>query len=206
MKLRSACVKECLSQSQVVLETLAENYMFSATVEEVETVREFCAANYPEFNGLPDYSVYEVDYIDVRQQYRVTVLMSEYGYFPVQYGQDVNGAVKWTTKNQNEPNGYKSAILADGFTIGSLSTEIFRVKSKTKAMAMVYDLTPAGGTQNKIAYMTGKAVKKVLNEGKVVAFLRQIRPDFDELPENEVDSPTHEIWLGGSSRFGGHFE
>lgn len=204
--LRKACVKECLSKTQIVLETLSENYMFDAlSASEMESVRGFCDKTYPGFDELPETSVYEVNYIDVRSVYRVTVLMSEYGFFPVQYGQDVGCALKWTRKNQNEPNGDKSAILADGFTVGSLSTEIFRVKSKGKAMQMVYDLVPAGGSRNKISYMTGKAVKRLLNEDKVVAFLRQILPNFDSLPETE-ETTTPEVWMGGESKFGGHFE
>lgn len=204
--LRKACVKDCLSQNQIVKETLAENYIFDAlSASKMESVLEFCEKTYPEFENLPEYSVYEVDYIDVRQLCRVTVLMSEYGLFPLTYGTDVNGALKWTTKNSTEANRDKSAILADGFTIGSLSTDIFRVKSKTKALGMVYDLVPAGGSRNKISYMTGKAVKRHLTDEKVLAFLRQILPNFDELPETEEVQPQ-EAWLGGSSRFGGHFE
>ena len=204
--LRKPCVKSCLSKAQVVNEVLYENYLFDAlSSSKMESVLEFCEKTYPEFENLPEYSVYEVDYIDVRPQYRVTVLMSEYGYFPVQYGNNINGALKWTRKNQDDPNGAKSAILADGFTIGSLSTDIFRVKSKTKALDMVCDLVPAGGSRNKISYMTGKAVKRHLTDEKVLAFLRQILPNFDELPETEEVQPQ-EAWLGGSSRFGGHFE
>ena len=131
--------------------------------------------------------------------------MSEYGFFPLQYGQDVGGALKWTTKNAKEPNGDKSAIVADGFTIGSLSTDIFRVKSKEKAIGMVRDLTPCGGVRNKNSYMIGKAVKRTLTDEKVISFLRQIRPDFDSLPETE-EAATPEVWFGGDSRFGGHFE
>ena len=203
--LRKACIKGYLSQAQVVLETLAENYMFSASNEEVELVREFCEKTYPEFGKMPETSVYEVDYIDVRPQYRVTVLMSEYGYFSVKFGQDVEGALEWTTKNEDDPNSPKSAILADGFTIGSLSTEIFRVGSKQKAVQTVYDLVPAGGTLNRISYMTGKAVKRMLTDEKVSSFIRQILPNFDSLPETEEESQP-EVWMGGDSRFGGHFE
>lgn len=205
MKFRKACVKECLSQTQVVLETLAENYMFSVEESEMEIVREFCSVNYHEFDKMPETSVYEVDYVDVRPQYRITVLMSEYGYFAVKYGTDVNGALKWTTKNKDDQNGTKSAILADGFTIGSLSTDIFRVKSKEKAIDMVQGLVPAGGSSNKISYMTGKTVKRHLTEEKIVAFLRQILQGFDSLPDTE-ETQQPEVWLGGSSRFGGHFE
>ena len=204
--LRKACVKDCLSQNQIVKETLAENYLFDAlSASEMESVLEFCEKTYPEFDELPETSVYEVDYIDVRPQYRVTVLMSEYGFFPLAYGKDVNGALKWTTKNSTEVNKGKSAILADGFTIGSLSTAILRVKSKEKARGYVLAIVPAGGSRNKISYMTGKAVKRTLTGAKIEAFLRQILPNFDELPETEEVQPQ-ELWLGGSSRFGGHFE
>lgn len=204
--LRKACVKDCLSQNQIVKETLAENYLFDAlSSSKMESVINFCSTNYPEFDNLPEYSVYEVDYIDVRPVYRVTVLMSEYGLFPLTYGRDVNGALKWTTKNSTEVNKGKSAILADGFTIGSLSTAILMVKSKEKARDMVRGLGSAGGSSNRNSYMTGKAVKRTLTGAKIEAFLRQILPNFDELPETEEVQPQ-EAWLGGSSRFGGHFE
>ena len=204
--LRKPCVKSCLSKVQAVNEVLYENYLFDAlSSSKMESVLEFCEKTYPEFDNLPEYSVYEVDYIDVRPGYKITILMSEYGLHPLTYGVDVNGAVKWTTKNSTEANRDKSAILADGFTIGSLSTDIFRVKSKAKALDMVYDLVPAGGSRNKISYMTGKAVKRHLTDEKVLAFLRQILPNFDELPETE-EAQLQELWLGGSSRFGGHFE
>ena len=204
--LRKACVKDCLSQAQVVNETLAENYLFGAlSASEMEGIIDFCNKSYPEFDNLPETSVYEVSYIDVREVYRVTVLMSEYGFFKIQYGQDVNGALKWTTKNASQENGDKSAIVADGFTVGSLSTDIFRVRSKQKAIDMVKDLTPCGGVRNKNSYMIGKSVKRSLTEDKLVSFLRQIRPDFDQLPETE-ESSKPEVWFGGGSRFGGHFE
>ena len=204
--LRKACVKDCLSKVQVIHEVLAENYLFNAlSASEMEGVLEFCSKNYPEFYNMPETSVYEVSYIDVREVYRVTVLMSEYGFFPIQYGKDVNGALKWTTKNAKASNGGKSAILADGFTVGSLSTDVLRVKSKQKAIQMVRDLTPAGGTGNKNAYMIGKTVKRLLTDEKVISFLRQIRPDFDSLPETE-EAATPEVWFGGDSRFGGHFD
>ena len=204
--LRKPCVKSCLSKAQVVNGVLYENYLFDAlSSSKMESVLEFCEKTYPEFDNLPEYSVYEVDYIDVRPVYQITILMSKYGLFPLTYGTDVNGALKWTTKNSTEANRDKSAILADGFTIGSLSTDIFRVKSKAKALDMVYYLQPAGGSRNKISYMTGKAVKRHLTDEKVLAFLRQILPNFDELPETEEVQPQ-EVWLGGSSRFGGHFE
>ena len=204
--IRKACIKDCLSKSQVVNEVLAENYLFGAlSASEMEGIIDFCNKSYPEFDNLPETSVYEVSYIDVREVYRVTVLMSEYGFFPIQYGKDVNGALKWTTKNKNEPNGDKSAIVADGFTVGSLSTDIFRVRSKQKAIDMVRSLTPCGGASNKHSYMTGKSVKRTLTDEKVIRFLRQIHPDFDSLPETEEVTPP-EVWFGGDSRFGGHFE
>ena len=204
--LRKACVKDCLSQAQVVNETLAENYLFNAlSASEMEAVKEFCDKTYPDFDNLPETSVYLVDYIDVREVYRITVLMSEYGFFPIQYGTDVNGALKWTTKNKMNQTEIKSAIVADGFTVGSLSTDIFRAKSKEKAIGMVKDLTPAGGVRNKNSYMIGKTVKRTLTDEKVIRFLRQILPEFDSLPETE-EATTQEVWLGGSSRFGGHFE
>lgn len=204
--LRKACVKDCLSQNQIVKETLAENYLFDAlSASKMESVINFCSTNYPEFENLPEYSVYEVDYIDVRPVYQITILMSEYGLFPITYGRDVNGALKWTTKNSTEVNKGKSAILADGFTIGSLSTAILMVKSKEKAIDMVLAIVPAGGSSSRNSYMTGKAVKRTLTGAKIEAFLRQILPNFDELPEFHETQPQ-EAWLGGSSRFGGHFE
>lgn len=204
--LRKPCIKHCLSKVQAVNEVLYENYLFDAlSSSKMESVLEFCEKTYPEFDNLQEYSVYEVDYIDVRPVYQITILMSEYGLFPLTYGRDVNGALKWTTKDSTEANRDKSAILADGFTIGSLSTAILMVKSKEKARDMVLAIVPSGGSSNRNSYMTGKAVKRHLTDEKVLAFLRQILPNFDELPETEETQPQ-EVWLGGSSRFGGHFE